>query len=164
MAQSAGEAEPVGTRAGRRPEAPQPGEPSSVTPEQIAGYLREPRIADLVTLRPDGSPHVTPVWYDYDGSLFRFIVEPTSVKARNVGRDPRVALSVATATTPYEYVIVDGSASISDEDYKELLWDMSVHYLGKGEGERYAAKVYREEIYCTIVSTPSKITGWSSDI
>ena len=132
-----------------------------MTPEETADFLREPRIADLVTLRPDGSPHVAPVWYDYDGSLFRFIVGPTAVKVRNIQRDPRVAVSIATADRPYGYVLVDGTATIVDDDYKELLWDMSVRYLGAEDGERYAARVYRDEVYCTIVVTPSKVKGWS---
>ena len=135
-----------------------------MTPEQINGYLAEPLIADLVTLYPDGSPQVTPVWYSYDGSRFRFLVEPTSVKARNVQRDPRVAISVATPTRPYEYVLVKGTATVVVDDYKDLLWEMSIRYLGKEEGERYAQRVYREDVYCTIVVTSSKIKGWRDDI
>ena len=132
-----------------------------MTPEEIDAYLREARIADLAELRPDGSPHVTPIWYQYDGARFLMLVDPTSVKARNIMRDPRVSISIATEGRPYRYILVDGRAEVLNEDYTDLLFEMSVHYLGRDEGTRYAKSRLEDATFCIISVTPSKMTTFA---
>lgn len=65
-------------------------------------------IAHLATLLPDGSPHNTPVWVGPHGDRVVFITGPGSRKARNLRRDPRVALSIAPVDNPFEPVIIRG--------------------------------------------------------
>ncbi|KKL27226.1 hypothetical protein LCGC14_2387280, partial [marine sediment metagenome] len=36
----------------------------------IKAFLSQPHVAALATVRPDGRPHVLPVWFDFDGSEF----------------------------------------------------------------------------------------------
>ena len=48
-------------------------------PEDVEKFLREPRIADLATVRPDGAPHVAPVWYHYDGESVKIVADPKAV-------------------------------------------------------------------------------------
>ena len=131
-----------------------------MTRDEIGTYLREPHIADLATIRPDGSPHVAPVWYHYDGDKVMVVAERTAVKVRNIGNDPRVSLSIATDTEPYKYVLVTGDATISDAGIADLVRAMAVHYKGDTEGRRYADKVLEDLDFCVITVTPSKISGW----
>ncbi len=129
-------------------------------PDEIDAFLREPRIADLATIRPDGSPHVAPVWYHYDGENVMVIASRTAVKTRNIRHDPRVALSIATEAAPYEYVLVTGTASVSDDAAPDLLRTMANHYKGAAEGRRYADQVLKDADFSTITVTPSRISGW----
>ena len=131
-----------------------------MTGDQIDAFLREPRIADLATIRPDGSPHVAPVWYHYDGEKVMVVASRTAVKTRNIRNDPRVALSIATEAAPYEYVLVTGTASVSDDAAPDLLRAMAVHYKGVAEGRRYADEVLRDAEFINITVTPSRISGW----
>lgn len=131
-----------------------------MTPEEIEIYLREPHIADLATVRPDGSPQVTPVWYEYDDGRLLVLAEPTAVKVRNIKNDPRVSISIATHWEPYKYVLVTGTAEVSDEWEPELLRRLAVHYKGNLTGNRYADRVLRELKFCLITVTPSRVTGW----
>ena len=131
-----------------------------MTHDEIGAYLREPHIADLATLRLDGSPHVAPVWYHYDGDKVMVVAERTAVKVRNIGDDPRVSLSIATDTEPYKYVLVTGDATISDAGTADLVRVMAVHYKGNVEGRRYADEVLEDMDFCVITVTPSKISGW----
>lgn len=62
----------------------------------------------LATLMPDGSPHVSPVWVDHDGTHVLVNSAEGRVKVRNVRRDPRVALSVANHQNPYQMVTIRG--------------------------------------------------------
>ena len=49
-------------------------------------------IAHLATVLPDGSPHTVPLWVDTRGDQVVFLTGPHSRKARNLRRDPRMAL------------------------------------------------------------------------
>jgi PPOX class probable F420-dependent enzyme len=65
-------------------------------------------IAHLATVLPDGAPHSVPVWVGTHRDHVVIITGPESRKARNLRRDPRVALSLTVADNPYEPVLVRG--------------------------------------------------------
>jgi PPOX class probable F420-dependent enzyme len=65
-------------------------------------------IAHLATVLPDGSPHAAPVFVGTHGDRIVFFTGPTMRKARNLRRDPRVALSIAPVDNPFEPVVVRG--------------------------------------------------------
>jgi PPOX class probable F420-dependent enzyme len=65
-------------------------------------------IGHLATVLPDGSPHSVPVYLGTRGDHIVFLTGPGSRKARNLRRDPRVALSVAPADNPFQPVLVRG--------------------------------------------------------
>jgi PPOX class probable F420-dependent enzyme len=65
-------------------------------------------IAHLATLLPDGSPHTVPLWVGTRGDQVVFLTGPQSRKARNLRRDPRVALSIAPVEDPFTPVVVRG--------------------------------------------------------
>jgi PPOX class probable F420-dependent enzyme len=62
----------------------------------------------LATVLPDGAPHVVPVWVDPEGDRIAILTGPDSRKARNLRRDPRVALSLTPVDNPFEPVIIRG--------------------------------------------------------
>jgi PPOX class probable F420-dependent enzyme len=64
----------------------------------------------LATVLPDGSPHTTPVYVGAHGDRIVFFTGPGMRKARNLRRDPRMALSIAPADNPFEPVAVRGRA------------------------------------------------------
>ena len=65
-------------------------------------------VAHLATVLPDGSPHSVPLWVGTEGDRVAFLTGPGSRKARNLRRDPRVALSLAPPDDPFTPVIVRG--------------------------------------------------------
>jgi nitroimidazol reductase NimA-like FMN-containing flavoprotein (pyridoxamine 5'-phosphate oxidase superfamily) len=69
-------------------------------PEQFKDLFTKVAFAHLATLMADGSPHVTPVWVDYDGANVRVNSAKGRVKDKNMRRDKRVALSFRTRTIP----------------------------------------------------------------
>jgi PPOX class probable F420-dependent enzyme len=56
--------------------------------------LEEPSYGQLATLLPDGSPHLTQVWLDTDGTYILVNTVASHQKVKNVRRDPRVAVNV----------------------------------------------------------------------
>jgi PPOX class probable F420-dependent enzyme len=65
-------------------------------------------IAHLATVLPDGAPHSVPVWIGTHGDHIAILTGPDSRKARNLRRDPRVALSLTPADNPFQPVIIRG--------------------------------------------------------
>jgi PPOX class probable F420-dependent enzyme len=65
-------------------------------------------IAHLATVLPDGSPHATPVYVGTHGEHIVLFTGPTKRKARNLRRDPRLALSIAPPDNPFHPVAVRG--------------------------------------------------------
>jgi PPOX class probable F420-dependent enzyme len=65
-------------------------------------------IGHLATVLPDGAPHSVPVYVGTHGDRIVFLTGPDTRKARNLRRDPRMALSVAPADNPFQPVLVRG--------------------------------------------------------
>jgi PPOX class probable F420-dependent enzyme len=65
-------------------------------------------IAHLATVLPDGAPHSVPVWIGTHGDHVAVITGPGSRKARNLRRDPRVAVSLTPADNPFQPLIIRG--------------------------------------------------------
>jgi PPOX class probable F420-dependent enzyme len=70
----------------------------------------------VATIRPDGTPHVTPVWIDYDGEHVLFNTATGRAKWHHMQRDPRVTIEVYAQDDPYEYVTVTGTAELEVSD------------------------------------------------
>ncbi|MEV6371879.1 TIGR03618 family F420-dependent PPOX class oxidoreductase [Micromonospora musae] len=82
--------------------------PAPLPPAVEARLAQDPR-AWLCTLRPDGSPHVTPVWFVHAGGTWWVGCAEQSVKVRNVLADPRVSLALEDGIAP---VVAEGVARV----------------------------------------------------
>ena len=71
-----------------------------LTQEEQESLLARPMIANLVTMRPAGTPHVAPVWFLWDRGRAYVMADANAIKVRNVKRNPVVALSIVTADRP----------------------------------------------------------------
>ena len=129
----------------------------AMTAHELTAFLRRPLVASLTTLRPDGSPHTTPVWHEYDGGKFRCIMGDTSVKARNVRWDHRVSLCIATHEEPYAYALIDGTAELSTMGIKKLVHSLSVRYVGAERGSMFANKLLEERAMIVLMVTPTRM-------
>jgi PPOX class probable F420-dependent enzyme len=90
-------------------------------------------VVHLTTLRADGSPQSRPVWTIVDGGRVVFFTQPSSPKARDVGRDPRVALSVADRRNSYRSAWIRGRVEqvVEGEAALETIDRISQAYIGK---------------------------------
>lgn len=77
-------------------------------PEDVRALFAGPNVAHLATLLPDGGPHSVPIWVDLEGDRIAFLTGPGSRKARNLERDPRVAISLTDRANPFSSALVRG--------------------------------------------------------
>jgi PPOX class probable F420-dependent enzyme len=100
--------------------------------EGVRKLLKEPNFASLATLMPDGSPQVTPVWVDFDGTHILVNTAEGRQKPRNVRHDPRVAVSVYNHQNPYSCATVRGRVvEITEAGADEHIDRMAKKYLGR---------------------------------
>jgi len=99
---------------------------------KVVALLSRPNFAHIATLMPDGSPNVTPVWIDVRGDKILLGTDETSLKVRNLHRDPRLALSVVDFHDPYEEVQIHGKVvEFRDDSKLEIMDEISRKYTGK---------------------------------
>src|ERR1700710_3259132 len=96
--------------------------------------LESSAIAQLITINADGSPQVSGVWVGLDGDELVMASLPKRIKVRNVERDPRVALVVQSPSKSArgldEYLVVHGTARVTEGGAPELLQRLAHIYLG----------------------------------
>jgi PPOX class probable F420-dependent enzyme len=114
-----------------------------MTAEEQRRFLAEgTRTGKLATVREDGRPHVAPIWFVLDGEDLVFTTGAETVKGRNLRRDPRVAISIDRQEPLYDYVTVEGIASLS-EDLGELFnWAtrIAARYMGEDKAEAFGRR------------------------
>ncbi|MFC4564894.1 PPOX class F420-dependent oxidoreductase [Nocardiopsis mangrovi] len=100
------------------------------------------RTGKLSTVRSDGSPHVTPIWFLLDGDDVVFTTAGDSVKGRSLVRDGRFALCVDDDRSPFAFVILQGHAEVSgsQEELRHWAGRLGARYMGEDRAEEYAAR------------------------
>jgi len=109
----------------------------TVLAPDVADFLRDSNVASLATTRPNGRPHVTPVWYEYDGREFVISSLRSTQKMKNIARKGFAALCIYSQEMPYRQVIVEGTARVGspvDNVWRERV---ATRYLGETAGRAY---------------------------
>jgi PPOX class probable F420-dependent enzyme len=105
----------------------------AVIPENFHDLLEQKKaFANLATIMRDGSPQVTPVWFDYTGGMIRVNTAKGRVKARNLREGAPVALSILDPDNPYRYVQIRGHVKrVSEQGADRHIDSLAKKYLGK---------------------------------
>ncbi len=86
-------------------------------PEKFLDLFTEKKaFANLATVMPDGSPQVTPIWFEYTGGKIRLNSARGRVKDKNMKVGARVALAITDPANPYRYIQVRGRVTHVTED------------------------------------------------
>jgi PPOX class probable F420-dependent enzyme len=130
-----------------------------MTDEERRRFLREgTRTGKLAVVRQDGRPHVSPIWFVLDGDDLVFTTGVDSVKGHAIVRDPRVAITVDREEPLYDYVIIEGIATVIEDRDEILPWStrIAARYMGDDKADEYGKRnAAPGEILVRI--TPTKI-------
>lgn len=110
--------------------------------------------AFLATVMKDGSPQVTPVWFNTDGEFILINSAKGRSKDRNMRRNPHVALAIADPSNPYRYMQLRGTiVAITEQGADEHIdalagkYTGNFHYAGRSPGEqRVMYKIQVEKV------------------
>lgn len=100
-------------------------------PDEAKALVDRPVLAAFTTLQRSGAPHTTPVWIARDGDELLVNTASGRVKARNVARDPRVAICVVDPDDAMNALAVEGTVvEVTTEGADELIDALSLKYTG----------------------------------
>ncbi|WP_354641458.1 PPOX class F420-dependent oxidoreductase [Kitasatospora camelliae] len=118
------------------------GMPRMTEPEWRAFLSHGTRTGKLATTRADGRPHLAPVWFLVDGPDLVLTTGKSTVKGRTLARDGRVALCVDDDRPPFAFVLVEGTARISEDlpDLRTWATRIAARYMGADRAEEYGAR------------------------
>ncbi|HLZ72349.1 MAG TPA: TIGR03618 family F420-dependent PPOX class oxidoreductase [Dehalococcoidia bacterium] len=131
---------------------------AAMTPAQRDAFLRQPRIAMLITLYDDGAPAAVPVWFEWEGERARIFTGRGSEKIHRVQANARVALCVAEpAGVPEAWVTIEGTAAVLDGGWA-LAQRLAPRYYRAGQAAKVLAEWGRTpEQWVVIEITPRRI-------
>jgi PPOX class probable F420-dependent enzyme len=106
-------------------------------PDSVKTLIEARTFAEVATLMPDGSPHVTQTWVDHDGDIILINTPEGSQKHRNASRDPRIALTVIDPKNEWSVAVIRGRVrEVTFEGAEEHIDRMAMKYLGQPKYQR----------------------------
>lgn len=129
----------------------------TATSDKYLDLLQQKKaFANLATIMPDGSPQVTPVWFDWQNGVLRVNTAKGRTKARNMTQGSSVAVSIQDPDNPYRYVQIRGRvARVAEEGADAHINSLAKKYLGQ---DTYP---YRQpgEVRMMIEIEPKSVSG-----
>ena len=132
-----------------------------MTPEQVEQFLRQPRMANLITLHADGRPTSTPLWFEWADGVARLFSGRATGKVQRLLRDNRAALAITAGTgEPPAWVTIEGTASVVTGGA-----DLARRLAPLYHGEEFAKKALSRldadpDGLCLITISPTRISHW----
>ena len=123
-------------------------------PEKLADLLTPEKraIAHLALTLKDGTPQVTPVWFDWDGEHLIINTARGRVKDNVLKRHPIVAVEISDPQDPYRYLQLKGEVVEEDEAGGRAMID---HLSQKYHGTPYNS--FRGETRVTCRIRPTRV-------
>lgn len=91
------------------------GDPAPEPPPGHTDLLTRPLFATVATVRPDGAPQNSVMWFAWDGAQVKLAHTRRGQKFRNITADPRVSVSIADPANPYRSLEIRGVVSVTDD-------------------------------------------------
>jgi PPOX class probable F420-dependent enzyme len=101
--------------------------------DEVRALFEGANFGHVATLMPSGAPHSVAVWLGLEGDRVAFFTQPSSQKALNLGRDPRVAISITDHESPYRTAQIRGRVveTLEGDAALEVIDRLSNRYTGQ---------------------------------
>jgi PPOX class probable F420-dependent enzyme len=136
-------------------------QPTTVAATRIHGFLEREPVVWLSTVRPDGGPHLVPIWFWWDGEAMLVFSKPDAQKVRNLRANPSVMLALGDAEADFDVGLLEGRAVLLDRPTSDV--------LPAGHLAKYAARLraigvtpeaYAETYSQVIRIVPADFLAW----
>lgn len=99
-------------------------------PESAKQVLEDKAYGHVVTFNPNGRPQLTMVWMDVEGNEALFNTAEGRKKAQNLRRDPRILISVQNRSEPQSYLVLHGTATVTETGADAHIEKLAKRFLG----------------------------------
>lgn len=126
---------------------------------EVRAFLEERRFAVIASIRADGLPHQTVMWYALRGDTILLNEGAARARSKHLHRDPRLSLCVEDGG---RYVTVSGPCELQSDDQAAAVDDivaLAIRYEGEEEGEKlraFFAQERRETILLRIAAVDAR--------
>ena len=124
---------------------------------ELREFLSQPLVADVVTLKKDGSPQITPVWYYFDGTYLYVSTTTDRAKGRNIKRDNRIAVSIRNENA-HKVALFTGTADILDDKDHVLVRRIAARYTPPDKVDEFLSGLEANRIILRM--KPTKTISW----
>jgi PPOX class probable F420-dependent enzyme len=127
---------------------------------QVDEFLQVPRIAVFGTVRAQGAPQLTPVWYLYENGQVFVSLSINSAKYRNLTRDPRVCICIAAPHPDARAVMIHGQAELIPEQSAwsdDIHWRITRRYYSSDDEAQEFLDSFPAEESALVSVTPAKV-------
>jgi PPOX class probable F420-dependent enzyme len=133
---------------------------SGPIPDEYLDLFHKKTFAHLATLMPDGTPHVTSVYVDYDGKHILINSARGRIKDKNMEARRHVAIQIPDPDNSDRYIAVRGPVvEITEEGADEHLNKLAQRYLDK---DVYPPSMrFEGEVRCLYKIEPRQVTVWN---
>src|SRR3954447_21896106 len=87
---------------------------AAATARRVLPMLADERVVWLSTVRPDGTPHLVPTWFLWDGEALLVWSKPNAVKVRNLRANPRLMVAVGDAQADFNVGLIEAQAALAE--------------------------------------------------
>jgi PPOX class probable F420-dependent enzyme len=128
---------------------------------RIRRFLEREPIVWLSTVRPNGTPHIVPIWFWWDGEAILVFSKPDAQKVRNLRNRPQVMLALGDAEDDFDVGLLEGHAELLDQPTHRV---MPVAHLRKYARQLRSigltADEYTDTYSQVIRIIPDRALGW----
>lgn len=127
---------------------------------RVAAHLADDQVVWLTTVRADGRPEPSPVWFLWDGETVLIYSQATTPKLRNIAANPNVSLNFNATAHGGDVVIISGSAEIAtDAPSAHAIPTYVTKYAGGFESLNMTPEAFADSYPTAIRVTPTKLRG-----
>jgi PPOX class probable F420-dependent enzyme len=128
---------------------------------RIDRLLRSEPVLWLSSVRPDGGPHLVPIWFSWDGHEILIASKPHAQKVRNIRSNSSVMLALGEAEDDFDVGMLEGRAELLDEPSAVVL---PAGHLEKYRRQMAAIGLSRDEFLATysqvVRIVPTRFLPW----
>jgi PPOX class probable F420-dependent enzyme len=130
-------------------------------------FLREPSLLmRFATVKPDGAPYATAIWYAFEEGALWFTPRKESVWRGHLLRDPRIAIVIDEQALPYRKVVVEGRAQLAfdlgrDTEWRDRYRRIATRYIPAEGAEHYIAETLDQtRALFTLPLASARVRSW----
>jgi PPOX class probable F420-dependent enzyme len=148
---------PANSTAWHAPSRPGYDASSARTVERVLPMLADEHVVWLSTVRPDGTPHLVPTWFWWDGEALLVWSKPAAAKVRNLRVNPRLTLAVGDAHADFDVGLVEAAADLVTVEIPRAFFAKYAHDLAAAGLEEAA---FRATYTQGIRIVPTRFLAW----